>query len=428
MAPVTRELETLPVLQVGELLDLLRGALRRDWGEVCVEGEIASLYRSRAGHLYFDLKDERALVRGVMFRGSQLELAIEPREGMLVRARGVLDVYPERGSLQLLVSELAPCGEGALRIAFERLRSELAAEGLFDATHKQPLPFLPERIGLVTSLQGAAVHDFLRALRRRCRTPEVVIYDARVQGEGAWRELVRGLHLLAERVDVIVLARGGGSLEDLWNFNREELVRAMFALETPIVSAIGHEVDWTLSDFVADARAATPTAAAELVAPDAGALLERIAALELRLKSRLRARLRELAHRLQSLRRGLVHPAARLRALRQKLGDLGVRLGVAVQRAHERGAARLAGLAGRLDALSPLAVLGRGYALAQREADGRILRSAAEVSAGDAILLRLARGRIRATVRESETPPGSESEPGREPGRDRGESGNGASG
>src|SRR5262245_53603726 len=226
-------------LSVGELLVLARENLRDGLGEVVVEGEIASLYRSRPGHLYFDLKDERAILRAVLFRGDQLAMLplerglVEPENGMLVRARGRLDVYPERGALQLIVRALAPVGEGALRVAFERLRSALAAEGLFDATHKKPLPFLPRRIGLVTSAQGAAIHDFVRALRRRCCAAEVLLYDARVQGEGAWRELVRGLHLLASRpgVDVIVLARGGGSLEDLWNFNREEPVRAGFALD-----------------------------------------------------------------------------------------------------------------------------------------------------------------------------------------------------
>ena len=360
--------------------------------------------------MYFDLKDEAALLRAVMFRGSQLDLALEPQDGMLVRARGYLDVYAERGALQLVVSQLSTVGEGALRVAFERLRAALEAEGLFDPARKRPLPFLPKRIGLVTSAQGAAIHDFLRALRRRCPALEVVLYDARVQGEGAWRELVRGLHLLAARADVevIVLARGGGSLEDLWNFNREELVRAIFELQTPVVSAVGHEVDWTLADFVADARAATPTAAAELVAPDAAALLQRIDALEARMTARLRARLRDLAHRLEALRRALVHPARRLRDLRRQLADLGQRLANAAKRAHERAAARLAGLAGRLDALSPLAVLGRGYTLAFRESDGRLLREPAEVSAGDAILLRLARGRIRATVRESDSEPDGE--------------------
>src|SRR5262245_20982161 len=234
-----RDSEPEVVLSVAELLELARENLRDGVGEVVVEGEIASLYRSRPGHLYFDLKDERAILRAVMFRGDQLaELPLErgflePENGMLVRARGRLDVYPERGALQLIVRELRPCGEGLLRQTFERLRAALGAEGLFDPAHKKPLPFLPRRIGLVTSANGAAIHDFVRALRKRCRAAQLLVYDARAQGEGAWRELVRGLHLLASRpgVDVIVLARGGGSLEDLWNFNREEPVRAGFALD-----------------------------------------------------------------------------------------------------------------------------------------------------------------------------------------------------
>ncbi len=410
MSPVTGDADGVPILGVSELVDALRGTLYREWGDVCIEGEVASLFRSRLGHLYFDLKDDGAILRCVMFRGEQLELALDPQDGMLVRARGRLDLYAERGSLQLVVSRLTAVGEGALRVAFEKMRRELEAEGLFDPSHKRELPFLPRRVGLVTSARGAALHDFVRALRRRCPAVEVVLCDARVQGEGAWRELVRALHLLAARpgMEVIVLARGGGSLEDLWNFNREELVRAIFDLEIPVVSAVGHETDWTLCDFVADARAATPTAAAELVAPDAAALLQRIDALEQRMTARMRARLRELRHRLEALRRGLIHPAQRLRELRRRLADLTLRLGSAAQRAHERGAAKLAGLAGRLDALSPLAVLGRGYALASRESDGRLLRKPAEVSPGDAILLRLAQGRIRATVRESDGGPEGE--------------------
>ncbi len=272
----------LPVLGVSELVELLRDTLRDAFGEVRVEGEIASLFRSRPGHLYFDLKDAGALVRAVMFRRDVTGLGFEPQDGMLVQARGRLDVYAERGGLQLILTELRPCGEGALRAAFEKLRAQLAAEGLFDAGHKRPLPFLPRRIGIVTSLAGAVIHDFLRALRRRFPASVVVLFDARVQGEGAWREIVRGLHLLDAdpTVEVIVLARGGGSLEDLWNFNREELVRAVFEARTPVVSAIGHETDWVLTDLVADARAATPTAAAALVVPDAAQLLQRVDELE----------------------------------------------------------------------------------------------------------------------------------------------------
>jgi len=393
----------VPLLKVSELVELLRGMLRDAFGELRVEGEIASLFRSRPGHLYFDLKDEGALVRAVMFRGAASAIGFEPQDGMLVQARGRLDVYAERGSLQLVLSELRPCGEGALRAAFEKLKAKLAAEGLFDAEHKRPLPFLPKRIGLVTSIQGAVIHDFLRALRHRFPASEVVVWDARVQGEGAWREIVRGLHLLDAdpTVEVIVLARGGGSLEDLWNFNREELVRAVFDVATPVVSAIGHETDWVLCDLVADARAATPTAAAALVVPDAAQLLQRVDELELRMATRVRALVRELAHRLEALRRGLVHPARRLRESALLLRELRLRLWAAAARAHERAGARLAGIAGRLDALSPLAVLGRGYGLAFRVSDGTILRDARQAPPGETILVRLARGRLRATVRES---------------------------
>jgi exodeoxyribonuclease VII large subunit len=402
-----------PILAVSELVGLLRDSLREGFGEVVVEGEIASLFRSRPGHLYFDLVDQYALLRAVMFRGAQLgadtESEFEPEDGMLVRARGRLDVYPDRGALQLVVSELAPCGAGALKAAFERLRARLEAEGLFEPEHKKPLPLLSRRIGLVTSIQGAAIHDFVRALRKRCAASEVVLVDARVQGDGAWRELVRGLHLLDAdpSVDVIVLARGGGSLEDLWNFNREELVRAVFELETPVVSAVGHEVDWVLTDLVADARAATPTAAAALVAPDAARLLQRIDELEARLAARARARLRDAKLRLEMMRRALVHPAQRLRELGRRLAELRARLTTAVGRRRERAAARLAALAGRLDALSPLAVLSRGYSLVIREADGRILREASGASVGDAILVRLARGGLRATVRDRLPDPSS---------------------
>ncbi len=397
------DVDGVPVLQVSELVDLLRGTLRDAFGEVRVEGEIASLFRSRPGHLYFDLKDEGALLRAVMFRGAASAIEFEPQDGMLVRARGRVDLYAERGSLQLVLSDLRPAGEGALRAAFEKLRARLAAEGLFDAEHKRPLPFLPRRIGLVTSIQGAVIHDFLRALRARFPASEVVVWDARVQGDGAWREIVRGLHLLDAdpSVEVVVLARGGGSLEDLWNFNREELVRAVFELGTPVVSAIGHETDWVLTDLVADARAATPTAAAALVAPDAAQLLQRIDELELRLSTRVRAQLRELAHRLEALRLGLVHPARRLRESALLLRELRLRLSAAAVRARDRAGARLGSIASRLDALSPLAVLGRGFGLAIRDSDGAILRDARQAPAGESILVRLARGRLRATVRES---------------------------
>jgi exodeoxyribonuclease VII large subunit len=410
-----------PVLSVGEFVEQLRDFFDTEVGEVLIEGEVGSLHRSRPGHLYFDLKDDDAQLRCAMFRRSAQRLNFDPEEGMRVRARGRLDLYPARGTLQLIVEELKPAGEGELRAAFERLKQTLLAEGLFEPEHKQPLPSWPKRIGLVTSLAGAAVHDFLRGLRRRGAGVDVVVFDARVQGEGAWRELTRGLQAFDARedIDVIVLARGGGSLEDLWNFNAEPLVRAVFAAETPVVSAIGHEVDFVLTDGVADVRAATPTAAAELVVPDSLEFQRTIAALESRLLRSQRHQLEQLASRVEVLRRGLVHPARRLAELGRRTAQARLRLVAATRAAHahadarvgaasgrlarasraaiERRRARLGALGGRLDALSPLAVLGRGYAIARGEAGG-ILRDASDVRSGEAVDVRLARGRIEATV------------------------------
>ena len=416
-------LEERVVFQVSELVSELRGALDQGFGDIWVEGEIGSLHRSTPGHLYFDLKDESALLRAVLFRNRALDLEVEPEEGMQVRVRGRIDLYAARGVLQLIVEALEPSGLGSLRVAFERLRARLEAEGLFEPACKRPLPYLPRRIGLVTSRGGAALHDFVRGLRRRGAGLEVVLCDARVQGEGAWREVVRGLHLLDldPTIEAIVLTRGGGSIEDLWTFNREELVRAVFEAQTPVISAIGHEVDVVLTDLVADARAATPTAAADLVAPDALALRRRVSDLERRLFQRQRGQLRELGHQLEALRRGLVHPEERLSALGRALEDRKARLGRsaaaaierrvqglaplserlrrAAARATERRAERLAALGGRLDALSPLGVLARGYGIVRREADGAVLTSSAEVEPGDDVQIRLSEGGLLAAVR-----------------------------
>ncbi len=410
------------VVAVSELIAQLRELLADGFGDVWVEGEIGSLHRSRPGHLYFDLKDDEGQLRAVLFRRSAEALDFDPEEGMQVRAHARLDIYAERGLLQLVIEELRPRGEGALRQAFERLKARLMAEGLFDPAHKRALPYLPRRIGLVTSLGGAAVHDFLRGLQNRFPAIEVLVHDARVQGEEAWRELVRGLHMLDAQpdVDVIVLARGGGSAEDLWTFNREELVRAIFSLETPVVSAIGHEIDWVLCDLVADARAATPTMAAELVVPDAAALRSRLAELEDQLVRRLRERLLLASHRLEGLRRGLVHPAQRLTEAERRLAVARERLGHGLRRSCERASARLAqrvqalassarglwrdrvarveALGAKLDALSPLAVLGRGYSIARRQADGAILKASSQVAVSESIEVRLARGQLRASV------------------------------
>ena len=426
MRDLFESVEPVVVVGVSELIEQLQDTLDEHFGELWVEGEIGSLHHSRLGHLYFDLKDEQGQLRCAMFRSRALDLRFELCEGMLARVRSRLELYPQRGSLQLIVEEVQPAGEGALRLAFERMKQRMLEEGLFDPARKRALPRWPERIGLVTSIQGAALHDFVRALRSRGVAAELLVYDARVQGEGAWRGVVRGLHLLDvdPSVSVIVLARGGGSLQDLWTFNQEEVVRAIFELSTPVVSAIGHEVDQVLTDLVADVRAATPTAAAELVVPDGSDLLRRLVELERRLLQHQRAQLVHLGQRLEILRRGLVHPAQRLAELGRQLGEARARLTGAVDRGllrrvaalaracegltraarqgRQRGASRLDALAGRLDALSPLGVLERGYALARRVSDGAILRSSEQAPAGTAIDLRLARGALRATVTRTE--------------------------
>jgi exodeoxyribonuclease VII large subunit len=410
------------VVRVGELVVQLRDALREDFSGLWIEGEISSLHRSRPGHVYFDLVDEEGQLRCALFRRSAERVRFDLEDGQRVRVRASVDVYPERGSLQLIVDEVRPAGEGALRLAFEKLRQRLIDEGLFDEAHKQELPFMPARVGLVTSVGGAAIHDFARALRRRGAGLELVVCDARVQGENAWREIVRGLHLLDAQpgIEVIVLARGGGSIEDLWAFNREELVRAIFEVGTPVISAVGHEVDVVLSDLVADARASTPTAAAELVAPDRAQLEARLRGLEQGLARRQRARLEGLRQQLVALERGLADPAQRLaelgrrlaaaheglrRAVRGTVQDVAARVARAgerlvpeLRRRLERGGARLGLLGGRLDALSPLAVLGRGYGIVLRDRDGVILRSSGQVDTGDDIRVRLAEGGLAARV------------------------------
>jgi exodeoxyribonuclease VII large subunit len=390
-------------LAVSEVVARLRKRLELEFAALRVAGEIGSLHRSRLGHWYFDLKDEGAQLRAVLFRATAARLPFEPEEGMAVVASGRLDVFEERGILQLIVDALEPRGEGALRAAFEQLRRRLDAEGLFDPTRKRKLPFFPARVGLVTSSGGAALHDFLRGLRRRGASLEVVLYDARVQGELAWREVVRGLHLLDAdpSIDLVVLARGGGSLEDLWTFNREEVVRAVFEASHPVVSAIGHETDVVLTDLVADARAATPTAAAELIAPDVHALRARTGELRTRLVARIAGSLRTLELRLEALRRGLVHPVQRLVVAETRLAHLHARLASAAAVGLSRREAALAAAGARLDALSPLGVLGRGYGIARRRADGRILRASSEVARGEGIRVDLARGALHATVDES---------------------------
>lgn len=374
---------------------LLEGSVDALW----VGGEVGNWTRSRPGHCYFTLKDDKAQLRCVMWRSEADRLPMDPEEGMQVRVFGALTLYEARGEYQMAVRKLEGEGaEGLWRLAFEKLRRQLETEGLLDPARKRPLPRYPKCIGVVTSPTGAAVRDILTVLRRRAPWVRVVIRGARVQGEGASKEVAQALEALGASglCDVIIVGRGGGSLEDLWAFNEEPVARAIAACPVPVVSAVGHEVDVTISDLVADLRAPTPSAAAEAVVPDGATVQRQLVDLPPRLARGLRGTL--------ARRRGVVEESlARLvRVLERRLApsrqavDLAMgRLEGGLARSLERRRVRLSALSGRLHALSPLAILSRGYSVARSD-DGGLLRRVDDFAAGRTFLLRVMDGTVRA--------------------------------
>jgi exodeoxyribonuclease VII large subunit len=435
------------IVSVSELTANVRELLETTFPEIWVEGELSNTKVWTTGHLYFTLKDGAAQIKGVMFRSALRYLKFKPEDGMHVVVRARLSVYDPKGEYQLVGEHMEPHGLGALQLAFEQLKKKLSAEGLFDAARKRPLPALPRRIGVVTSIDGAALRDIIRVLHRRYPNAHVVIAPSRVQGGDAAGEVVRALRFLArvEHVDVVIVGRGGGSLEDLWAFNEEKVARAIAACPVPVISAVGHETDFTIADFVADMRAPTPSAAAELVVRrkddfcsfidrlggrlDA-AMRRRVARCESRLnallarpgyagqRGRVAMRGRHVAELSAALRQamsgGLLRRTRRHDALRRTLMEhdarhrlaavrsrLLTRQGRLISVAHRRlhaADARFKSLAARLDGLSPLAVLGRGYAVAWNSTRTRILRDAAVVSEGEEIIVTLEHGEIQSTV------------------------------
>lgn len=422
--------------------DLLEGAFPLVW----VEAELGNVTRPASGHLYFTLKDARAQVKCAMFKPKSTWLKFVPREGMRVLGRGRLTLYEARGDYQLVLDHLEEAGEGALRRAFEALKAKLAAEGLFDEARKRPLPAHVQRLGVITSPTGAAVRDVLSVLARRFPLVQVDILPVQVQGEAAAAQITSMLRRAAAsgRYDALLLTRGGGSLEDLWAFNDEHLARAIAASPVPVVSAVGHETDFSLADFAADLRAPTPSVAAELLVPNRNDLLVRVHGLHRRMaglqqqsllqsmqrvdRAALRlqamqpeARLRLLQRRQQDARRrleavwreylerrraGLRHAAAVLRAtqprrrlalLRERLQSLGPRPQAAIVRELQRDTDRLRSLVRSLEAVSPLATVARGYALISRE-DGSLVRSVAQVETGEAVVARVGDGALRLRV------------------------------
>ncbi|MBT8444130.1 MAG: exodeoxyribonuclease VII large subunit [Gammaproteobacteria bacterium] len=435
------------IWSVSELNTEVRGLLEDHFPSLWITGEISNFARPASGHLYFSLKDDRAEVRCAMFRGQNRLLKFDPRNGDQVIVRARVTVYEPRGSYQLIVDHMEPAGEGLLLRRLEELKTRLQAEGLFDDSRKQPLPALPRRIGVVTSPTGAAIRDILQILERRFPAVPVVIYPVHVQGDRAQYEIAAAIETAADRgeCDVLIVGRGGGSLEDLWAFNEERVARAIFACPIPIVSAVGHEVDFTIADFVADLRAPTPSGAAELVVPDARQWLQAFEAGEQRMKNALgrsvamlRRQLAQLAGRIGRRHPGLIlqqHAqrldeltqrmgqsqlrrlgldrlrldgiARRLRnagpsrdvvARRQRLEHLHMRLAAAARKQLAEACGRAALLAAALDGVSPLKTLERGYAVITDAETGAVVRDAVTLKPGQRIDGRLARGHFEARI------------------------------
>ncbi|MCG8584263.1 MAG: exodeoxyribonuclease VII large subunit [Pirellulales bacterium] len=394
---------TEDALTVSQLTDQIQDLLESSLPSVWITGEISNFARPQSGHCYFTLKDEKAQIRAVIWRGTAERLRFDMHDGLEVVCHGGIDVYPPRGSYQLVIDQLHPKGIGALELRLRQLRAKLAAEGLFDEDRKRPLPRFPRRVAFVTSPTGAAIRDFLEVLRRRWRGADVLVIPAAVQGANAAGEIVAGIEQasrLADEIDVLVVGRGGGSLEDLWSFNEENVVRAVRASRIPVVSAVGHEIDVTLSDLAADVRALTPSEAAELVVPAADEIRAALAAYQRQMSNKVTSRTAALRSQLDALanRRALARPEERVRELARRVDEWAVRFGRARDAITPRARERVAAIASRLETLSPLAVVNRGYSVSESQQSGRVIRSVDEVQIGDGIRTRLVDGVLHSRV------------------------------
>lgn len=394
-------------LSVAQLTGRLKGLVEESFPDVWVAGEVSNFSRPQSGHCYFTLKDDQAQIRAVMWRGSASRLDFKLTDGLELVCHGRLDVYAPRGSYQLVVDRAHPQGVGALELALRQLREKLAREGLFDPERKQPLPKFPRRIGFVTSPTGAAIRDFLEVLRRRWAGVDVLVIPVRVQGDGAADEIAAGIKAAARiepALDVLVVGRGGGSLEDLWAFNEEPVVRAVAACPIPTVSAVGHEIDVSLSDLAADVRALTPSEAAERVVPAADEMAGQIARLGDRLHGTVRRMIQFAAQRVESLaaRRVLAHPHASIEDRARRVDELDARGQRAIRNLLGERNHRVAALAGKLESLSPLGVLGRGYSVTQDARTGQVIRAATELKVGQELRTRLAEGDVVSEVKRIE--------------------------
>lgn len=393
-------LEPIKTFSVTSLTNLISDLIDENLGYIWLEGEVSNLRIPSSGHYYFTLKDDNSQIRAVMFKSQKRAIPFEIQNGQKLLCLGSVSVYKPRGEYQIILEDARPSGIGSLHLAFEQLKERLEKEGLFDERYKNPIPEFPKKIGVVTSATGAAIKDILNVIERRNVGVDIVIAPAAVQGEKAALEISKGIELLNEMgdVDVIIAGRGGGSIEDLWPFNEEVVARAIHASKVPIISSVGHERDFSISDLVADLRASTPTAAAEIVTKGQVELSKDIYALTERLSLATRSNLNQLRGRLATYAASLKDPAGKLAEIRMRLDDL-------VQRLEKRTAERitllrseLKGAAGKLDALSPLSILARGYAIATLMPSGEIISDKDSAETGDMISLRLHKGGLECRV------------------------------
>lgn len=397
---------TPTIYTVSELNFAAQKILEGQFQKICVEGEISNLARPASGHLYFTLKDAKAQIRAAMFRQySQKHSNLELRNGLLVQVKARVSIYPDRGDYQLIVESIELAGEGLLRQAYEKLLKKLSEEGLFQEIHKKPLPSIPKHIAVITSPTGAAIRDILSVLKRRFPSVPITIIPTKVQGQDAAPEIIRAIYLAnqlnqeieikAEAFDVIILARGGGSLEDLWPFNEESVARAIFASQIPIISGVGHETDFTIADFVADRRAPTPSAAAELVSPNAQEWQRQFFLIEQDIKNRMIKIIQFFYQRLDYLTKRMRHPGQQLAQQSERLTGLSNRLLFTMQSLIKEKQNLYGALMRALNTVSPLATLTRGYAIATHAGNDKkdqVIYSVSEVSQGDKVRIRVADG------------------------------------
>ena len=390
------------ILTVSELTSLIKSTLEGSFPDVWVEGEIYNLRIPSSGHVYFTIKDNSSQIRAVIFRSSARTIRFIPKDGLHVLCRGRITIYEFRGEYQLIVDYMEPMGVGALLLAFEQLKKRLSEEGLFDEARKRPIPILPQKIGIVTSPTGAAIRDILKVIERRFANVEIVIAPALVQGERAAPEIVDAIRELnnIDNIEVIILARGGGGIEDLWPFNEEIVARAIYNSKIPVISAVGHEIDYTIADFVADLRAPTPSAAAEMVVKNKEDMQGLVRALYSRLAYARGTFFEKRRERLKSIMQRILSPEQEINRYIQRLDDLDNRITVGIKRTLRDRRLHVEGLIKLLDSLSPLSILARGYSITYKLPSCSLIKSSADVHRGDKVDIRLHEGNIICIVED----------------------------